>query len=154
SLAGITGNVSVNGAGLTMLDVLDTADTTSHNVTLADGSLIGLAPAEIDWTPTATTTGGVISLAVVGSAAGSTYTVASTSNFYGTTWLTTGAGSDTVYVEATSPTTVGNGEFNGALFLNRNGGQDSVFIGNNGSLAGITGAVSVDGGGTSGTPTS
>src|SRR5262249_33629041 len=43
----------------------------SHNVTLTGTSLTGLSPAPIEWTPSASPTGGVTFLAIEGSAVGS-----------------------------------------------------------------------------------
>ena len=49
------------------------------------------------------------------------------------TYLDSGSGSDAVYVEGTT----------GRIFVNGDSGQDDIFVGNSGSLAGIAGAVDV-----------
>jgi hypothetical protein len=59
TLANINGSVDVSGSGATLLNVDDSGDTTGRTATLANGSLTGLAPAPIDWTPTSRFTGGV-----------------------------------------------------------------------------------------------
>jgi hypothetical protein len=69
----------------------------------------------------------VTGLNLYGGSGGNTFTVTGTSNFYTDTGLSTGTGNDTVNVEATT----------GALGIDNPGGQDSVYVGSNGSaLAG------------------
>ena len=67
-----------------------------------------------------------------------------TSNFYTNTTLSTGTGNDAVNVENTT----------GTLYVDNPGGQDSVFVGSNGSalggtVQGINGTVLVVGAGAS-----
>jgi hypothetical protein len=142
TMANIQGAVNAYGAGSTVLYLGDGADTTARTVTLSDSAVAGLAPAPIFWTHASGTTGGVTSLFVQGSSAGSTYTVTNTSPFATPTILETGGGSDTVYVLATT----------GALNVVNLGGPDATIVGSggatgNGTLAGILGAVNVSGAG-------
>jgi Ca2+-binding RTX toxin-like protein len=132
--------VFVYGAGATSLVVDDRGDPTGRAATLSDGMITGLtpAPATIGWTPTSSATGGVTDLTVFGGSGGNTFTVTDTSNFYYSTSLRTGTGNDTVNVEGTT----------GALRVFNPGGQDSVYVGSNGSapggnVQGINGAVIV-----------
>jgi Ca2+-binding RTX toxin-like protein len=131
--------VSVQGAGGDLLVVDDSGDTTGRTATLADGSLTGLAPAPISWTPTSSSTGGVNQLIFQGGSGGSTYTVTATSNVPRGTYLQTGAGNDAVNITATT----------GSLTVYNSGGTDSVVVGSlapatpGGTLAGIQGVVQV-----------
>jgi hypothetical protein len=136
TLANIYGTVSVVGTGSTSLFVDDSGDTSSHTATLTDSTLTGLSPALIEWTASPGATGGVTSLTIEGSAAGSTYNVLNTPNLHYNTELDTGAGPDTVAIDATT----------GRLDVFNRGGQDFVIVGN-GTLAGINGNVSVSGAG-------
>jgi hypothetical protein len=137
TLTNIRGGVYAYGAGSTYLYIQDYNDATAHSATLSSNSLTGLSTGTIWWSSSATAMGGVTYLRIAGSAAGSTYTVADTpSTLYGND-LVTGAGSDTVFVTATT----------GALNLFSYGGMDFVYIGNSGSLAGINGNVYVSGAG-------
>src|SRR5207247_2487591 len=122
------GAVNVYGAGATDLYVDDDADDTGRTATLNDGSITGLAPATISWTPSSSFTGGVTSLHVHGGSGGNTFTVANTSNFYFWTWLGSGSGDDTVNVGATT----------GDLYVYNDGGYDYVYVGSNGSALGGT----------------
>jgi uncharacterized repeat protein (TIGR01451 family) len=143
NVQGITGGVTVDGAGATTLTVDDSRDTTGRTATLANapfGWITGLAPATINWIPTSSASGGVTGLNVYGGSGGNTFTVTNTSNFYGTTSLSTGTGNDTVNVEATT----------GTLHVNNPGGLDAVYVGSNGSalggnVQGINGGVYVQG---------
>jgi acrosin len=140
SLANVNGVVDVFGAGPTSLVVDDHADTVSHPaVTLAAGELNGLAPATIYWSGTSVALGGVTSVDVKGSTAGSNYTVTGTAGLFLGTILETGAGNDVVDVEATSA----GGLLAATLTVGNDGGTDAVTVGNGGSLAGIDGGVSV-----------
>jgi hypothetical protein len=153
--ANIYGPVSVSWnssyqPGFTSLYVDDSADTTSRTVTLGDGSLSGLAPGAINWTPYSSGPGGgVTSLGVVGSAAGSTYTVKNTSAFEFGTTLSTRGDNNTVNVLATSAT---GSSFDSLRVINL-GGQDSVYVGvtstafnaANGTTDNINGIVNVFG---------
>src|SRR5262249_11573323 len=123
----------------TELYVRDDNDTTSRTATLSDGSLSGLSAgafAEIDWSPSASATGGVVLVDIHGPAAGSTYTVVHTSTLFDTTILRTGADADTVHVNGTT----------GSLYIENRGGSDSVFVGN-GTLSAVNGLVDVYGAG-------
>jgi hypothetical protein len=141
TLANVNGAVSVSGAGSTNLIVDDSNDATAHNATLTATSLTGLSRGAIQWVPSATFTGGVIFLDVIGSAAGSTYTVTDTPILADWADLSTGAGSDTVNITGTT----------GALYLYNGGGADTVVIGRQapattgGKVAAIKGLVEVNG---------
>jgi hypothetical protein len=143
NVQGITGGMTVYGAGATTLTVDDSGDTTGRTVTLANapfGWITGLAPATINWIPTSSASGGVTGLNVYGGSGGNTFTVTNTSSFNAYTTLSTGTGNDTVNVEATT----------GTLYVNNPGGQDSVYVGSNGSalggnVQGINGGVYVQG---------
>jgi hypothetical protein len=138
SLVNILGAVNVFGAGATNLTIDDSGDTTSHSaVDLTVTSLTGLSPAGIQWTPSAAATGGVIFLAVDGSAGAASYYVMNTSQVHNNVDLVTGIGLAYVYVDATSSS---------ELDLYNNGGTDYLFVGN-GTLGGIGGNVSVNGSG-------
>jgi hypothetical protein len=132
TLANIGGWVDVTGPGATQLSVDDTCDTGAKSPILSNGSLSGLAPATIYWTPTATATGGVTYLGVWGGRGGNTWTVNDTSSFYYDTFLNSGAGNDTVSI-------LGN---TGTLYVDGNGGQDSVNVGS-GTVAKVNGWVGV-----------
>jgi hypothetical protein len=118
----IDGYVNVYGSGTTTLVVNDSADTTGRTVTMNNGWLTGLTPdsAPIEWTPSSTSTGGVIYLDVVGGSGGDTFTVANTSNLSDGTYLEIGTGNVTVNVLATT----------GALYVENAGGMDDTTIGN------------------------
>jgi hypothetical protein len=140
--SGITGGVDVYGAGETYLYVYDYNDTTSHTVSMSDGSISGIAPATISYVATSSHSNGVSYLDFLGSNGGSTYTVSNTSNFAYYTFLQTGTGSDTVYVLATT----------GYLYDYNSGGQDYTYVGSNSSYTGgtarnINGTVNVYGAG-------
>src|SRR5262249_41930557 len=102
--------------------------TTGRTATVSDGTITGLAPAAIQWVPTHSLIGGVFGLRVYGGSGGNTFTVTGTSNFYTFTNLNTGTGNDTVNVENTT----------GDLNVYNPGGQDSVYVGSNGSALGGT----------------
>jgi hypothetical protein len=136
TLAGINGNVFVEGAGSTYLYIEDGSDTTSHTATLTDAHLSGLSKGTIYWSASPYPTGGVTYLDIVGSAAGSTYSITNTPNLYYYTFLDTGAGSDLVYIGGTT----------GKLYVYNSGGLDEDYIfGNDGTLAPIKGLVDVYG---------
>jgi hypothetical protein len=138
SLAGINGSVYASGAGSTYLYVLDYNDTTAnHNVTLGSNYLMGLSTGVIWWAPSSTAMGGVTYLKIVGSSSGATYSVADTPNLLYSTDLSTGAGSDVIYITGTT----------GALNLSNLGGADFVYVGSDGSTANINGSVNVSGAG-------
>jgi len=139
SLAGITGAVTINGnSAIYQVEVNDGADNTNHpNVLLtASGfaaSLTGLAPAAINFQFTI----GLSALSITVGNGNNTYTVSNTPNTGHVTALNTGTGTDTVNVQATS----------GPLTVNTQGGggNDVVNLGNNNSLSGLSGAVTLNG---------
>jgi len=100
----------------------------------------------ITWGAASTNVNGVNSVEIAGPAAGSTYNISNaTPGFAYSTDLTTGTGNDAVFVTGTA----------GSLHITNGGGSDSVVIGSNapsitgGTLAGITGPITVDGTGSS-----
>lgn len=131
TLAGINGNVSVSGAGSTYLYVEDGSDSTAHTATLNQFDLSGLSKGTISWSASSTATGGVTYLDIIGSAAGSTYSISNTPNFYYYTFLETGKGTDLVYVGGTT----------GKLYVYNSGGLDFDYVTGNGTLATIDGPV-------------
>jgi hypothetical protein len=140
SLANIYAAVYVSGTGSTNLYLNDTLDTTGRTVSMYDGKVTGLAPANIYWTPTSSSSGGVTSLTVDGGSGSNSFYIENTSNFYGNTLLSTGTGTgDTVNVNATT----------GRLNVYNPGRQATVWIGGSGSgvgsLANINGGVDVSG---------
>jgi hypothetical protein len=142
SLANINGLVNTYGSGWTDLSLYDGGDTTGRTVSMYDGEVAGLAPANIYWTPTSSATGGVVHLAVQGSSGDSTFNVYNTSNFTYWTDLWTGGGGGAgnnswVNVYATT----------GTLKVYDPAGYDRTDVGL-GSLASINGAVYVSGAGT------
>ena len=114
---------------------------------MTSGKIEGLAPGTISWTATSESTGGVIALAVEGGVGGNTFTVDDTGDFFDGTSLVSGTGSSSfnfVNVEATSAPPSGSvNALTGSIAID--GGDDGqwVTIGNNGSLAGIKGAVQI-----------
>src|SRR5262249_34991649 len=122
STSAVRGEVHVNGDGATSLIVDESADTASLAVDLYDGSIAGLAPALIYYSPSSASTGGVIYLGLLGSNGGSVYNVHNTSRLYDETYLQTGTGSDTVNVLGTT----------GFLYDYSNGGFSSTNIGSSG----------------------
>jgi hypothetical protein len=151
NVQGIQGTVIVGGNGSAWLTVDDSGDSTGRTVTLTTtpvsstfiGAIIGLAPANIEWLPTSSATGGVTRLKVYGGSGGNTSTVLNTSNFNLYTELDSGSGNDTVNVEGTT----------GTLYLDNSGSHDSVYVGSNGSalggnVQGINGYVQVSAAGT------
>ncbi len=136
SLAAINGKVDVynsSSSGSSYLIIDDSLDTTGRIANLYDGELTGLgASAPVYWSPTASLTGGVTDVAVLGGSGGNTFYVDNTSNLYFGTGLTTGSGSNTVDVYSTT----------GALTIDGRDGFNSVDVGV-GSTAGISGSVDV-----------
>jgi hypothetical protein len=145
TLVGIGGPINVtNSNGGTLLGIGDQLDGTPYTPTLNDGSLTGLAPYPITWTPDqGKGNGGVTEVAITGGSGSNTWTVKNTSLLSGGTSLTTATGNDSVNVLATT----------GRLSVFNSGGMPtSVLIGSaaplfGGTLAGIQGAVNVSGGG-------
>ena len=147
TLGSINGQVSVaDTGGSAHLLVEDFLDTVGRTVTLGDGSLTGLAGSSITWTPTATGSGGVSYLSVLGGQGSNTWNVSNTSNFGptvggGYTYLRTGSGSNsynTVNVKST----------HGGLYVDGSSAVQAVLVGSNapsfgGTLQGINGFVSV-----------
>jgi hypothetical protein len=116
ALTNIQGTVSVtNPSGSTSLAIYDGGDSASRTVSMYDGSITGLAPAAIDWTPNTPgyPTGGVVSLTVYGSSGDccgvdNHWGIQGTSDFYYSTYVltssrgATGTNLNQVYVSATS----------------------------------------------------
>jgi len=138
SLAGINGavhvyNSSSGSTGSSYLTINDSSDPTGQTATLSDGELTGLgASAPIYWTPSASFSGGVTYLTVAGGSGGNKFYVDNTSNLYMDTYLSTGGGSNSVYIYATS----------GTLEVDGGSGFQDVFVGM-GSMAAINGSVDV-----------
>lgn len=140
--AGINGAIHVadtGGAASVLVD--DHLDTVGETVTVNDGSLTGLSPAAITWTATATGSGGVTGLHVLGGQGSDAWNVVNTSNFGpivggGFTWLQTGNGSNSlpnVNVQATK----------GGLHVNGGSAGQTVVLGSTGTLQNVHGFVSV-----------
>jgi hypothetical protein len=145
TVSNINGPVTVSDTGgSASLLVEDYADTIGRTVSMEDGSLSGLAPAPISWTPTATGSGGVTSLHILGGSGSNTFNVYNTSNFgSGSTWLQSGDGNssssvNTVNVETTESTLFVDG---GSAFQQVLVGSNAPF--GNGTLGGINGPVDV-----------
>jgi hypothetical protein len=137
TLAGINGQVNVNGYGSTYLYIKDGNDTTTRNAFLGSTALTGLSTGTIQWTRTTSSTGGVTYMQIYGTSVASTYNINNTPSLYYYTYLNTGTGSDTVNVNVTT----------GSLYIVNGGGQDSVNVGN-GTLTAIQGLVYPFGSGT------
>ena len=75
SMQGIQGNLTVNGAqpDLVSLNLNSQNDSTGQTVTVTDGSVVGLAPAEIDFGPYS-----LANLNIIGGPGGNTFNVQST----------------------------------------------------------------------------
>jgi hypothetical protein len=130
SVQGITGTVMVsNPLGYTTLNVNDSADAAARSVTISQSGITGLAPAAINYTQS-----DLQALNIYGGSGASVYTVANTpTSAHVATTLHSGSGANTVNVLATA----------GALNIIGGGSGQSVNIGQNGSVRGILGAVSV-----------
>jgi hypothetical protein len=131
SLADIQAAVTVyNNPSRDQLTIDDSADPYSHpNVAIGTGGITGLAPAALNFSAYSVDT-----LTVLGGGGANTYTISGTPANASMT-LDTGAGVDTVNVQATSvPLTVIAG----------GNGSDVVNVGNANSLAGINGALTLD----------
>jgi hypothetical protein len=126
SLAGVRGAIDVqSGANPVALTVDDSADTTARTVTLSASAVaFGGMPA-ISYGSNS-----VRSVAVKGGSGGNLFTVQDTPP---SATLHTGAGNDTVNV-------LGN---HGALTVEGDGGQDTVVVGNAGSLKNVAGGITV-----------
>jgi hypothetical protein len=143
TLNNISGAVNLSGAGSTYLYAQDGNDVSVHFPTLTGTSLTGLSRGAITWVASAAAMGGVTFLSIVGSSAGSIYSVTDTPNLYYYTNLDTGAGNDEVYITGTT----------GPLWLYNGGGQDTVVLGRQrtatvGKVTAIKGYVDVYGSGT------
>ncbi len=135
TLAGISGAVNVSGAGATYLYVDDGSDTSPHSPTLTGTSLTGLSPGTIQWAASKTGTGGVTYLKIAASGV-SIVTVADTPDVLYSTDLSVNGGSQ-VNIRGTT----------GTLNVSAGAGLDSVYIGDDGELTDILGAVNVSGAG-------
>jgi len=138
SVAGVTGVVTITAANYYQVEVNDSADATNHpNVLLTNdgstGSLTGLAPAAINFRNLFFSN----LLTITGGTGNNTYSVAGVPAR--TTRLNTGNGADTVNVQTIM--------FGGPLTINvqGGGGNDVVNLGNANSLAGLLGAVTING---------
>ncbi len=131
SVQQIQGTVQVsNLSGHTALTVTDTISNVPRTVSLNSSTLVGLAPAVIQWL-----TGDLLSLTVNGGTGADTYTVFNTPAGASVT-LNTGGGADTVHVRGT----------NSLVGVNTGAGADTVNVGNNGDvLDAIDGALTVNG---------
>jgi hypothetical protein len=148
TLANIKAPITVENAGTltgaTRLTLDDSGDAAARTVTLADGSLTGLAPATIQWIDSNANglgEGGVTSVNVLGGPGGNTWAVPGTGAAVSTT-VSSGKGNDSVNV-------LGSG---GPLVVTNPGGSDYVNVGTDspylgGTLAGIHGPLSVTGAG-------
>src|SRR5262249_6953520 len=126
SAQGVRGSVQINSPSFrTRLTINDTADTVARTVFMDDHSVIGLAPGNIGFGPN-----DLSYLTIYGGSGGNTFYVFDTpstldSYYPGDTWLSTGAGIDTVYVTGTT----------GNLFINGVSGHDYVYLGTDSSPA-------------------
>jgi hypothetical protein len=147
TVANIDGTVDVYGAGSLQLSVDDSGDLSGKIVNMTSDKIEGLAQGDIEWTATSSLTGGVIALGVYGGSGRNSFTIDGTGDFFGGTYLESGAGSSSlnfVNVEATSGPPQGSANsIAGSISID--GGNDGqlVRIGNQGSLSGIDGAVQV-----------
>jgi Ca2+-binding RTX toxin-like protein len=104
TLLGITGPVSVaNSSGTTALTVNDSGETSARTATITDGSITGLAPAAISYTPSNGSGAQITALTVNGGNANDTVNVQSTSASTPVT-VNGGGGNDTVNVGGTADT--------------------------------------------------
>ena len=130
TVANVKGLVYVYGAGLTTLVVDDGGDTTAKTVAMNDGSMTGIAPATISWTPTgSTSTGGVGLVHVLGGSGGNTFNINNTSSLYYYTWVETGSGNDTTNVFGSqSALYVYSGGGTNAVNVQATGGGTSTYV--------------------------
>jgi hypothetical protein len=122
--------------GSSTLTIDDRADPVGRTVTMRDddlggglheGSLVGLAPAEIDWldNTAGTSSGGVTSLSIYGGSGGNTFTVINNGSLWGGTYLSSGSGlfGNAVNVEGTTgPLTIDGGASNQYIYVGSHGG--------------------------------
>jgi hypothetical protein len=139
TLAGIHGRVDafqLPSRGPVYLSIDDSGDTTGRSAMISRDSfgldeLTGLAPATIRWDPAALDPSAASALTLYGGGGGNNFTIQNLDGSY-TTTLNAGAGSNAVNVLGTT----------GNLVLT-SGGNDTVTIGNNGSLANILGPINI-----------
>jgi hypothetical protein len=132
-----------NPTGATIVIVDDSYDSVGRSVTLSDGRVTGLSPADVTWTATPPGTfTGVARLILDGGSGDNTFNVLDTDTFYQYAAIApgTGASNNTVNVHATTA----------PLYVYGNGGTDLVTVGSGaagagGSLADIRGSVNVIG---------
>jgi parallel beta-helix repeat protein len=127
--AGI-GTMFVTGSQ-TNLTIDDSADAAPHNATAYAGGVSGVVPAPVNWLSSQ-----ISALTVSVGSGGNTFTIPGTGPF--PTTLNSGAGNDSVYVQATS----------GSLTVNGVAGSDTVILGSRapvlgGTLANLLGTVQV-----------
>jgi uncharacterized repeat protein (TIGR01451 family) len=130
SVQSILANVAItNAGGSTALTVDDAMDASGRTATLTATQITGLAPAAIGWQPT------IGALVINGSQDVNTFLVSSTIAGASTV-LNCGPGGDAIAVESTAA--------GSSLAIHGQGGQDSVVIGQAGSVQAILGAVSIE----------
>ncbi|HWE04741.1 MAG TPA: hypothetical protein VG326_20205 [Tepidisphaeraceae bacterium] len=131
-LTNINGTLVITGSGADTLTLDDGADAVGQTGSLSATSLVGIAPANISYT-------GIAKLALNLGAGNDNLTIFST--IAGTTTVNTGAGNDTVNLQATTgPTTINTGV-----------GADNILIGSvapgiGGTLDKIRGPLTIVGG--------
>ncbi len=135
SMSGIHSNVTVEGPGSITLNIDDSGDSSAQTVEVNTGA-ISYPNTIVYYTPTNTSSGGVVSLNIYGGSGGNTFNVEGTNNLYNNYSLNTGAGNDTVNVYSTT----------GQISINNPGGQDTVNVGL-GSMSSINGNISAFGNG-------
>ncbi|HEX8913633.1 MAG TPA: hypothetical protein VF796_14840, partial [Humisphaera sp.] len=150
----VAGPLKITGSGVDSLTLDDSSDPAASTGALAGSTLTGLSPVPINWT-------GVSALTVNLGTAGDTFAVNGTTPGTSVT-VNGGGGADKLMVNATNgPVTVNSGEgddtvavvaTSAATTVTTGSGHSKVVIGSvapatGGTLAGITGAVSVTGGG-------
>ena len=134
----INGKVSIdNTKGKTTLVAGAVNTVAPKTVSIAPGTISGLFPVPLTYTPASAATGGVTALYVNGGPKGNTFNVQNTDV---TTNINAGAGNDKVYVSATGT--------NAPLFIDGNGGNDQFVLGHSstyplGSVANLAGAVTL-----------
>ena len=137
SLAGILAALTVsNGPSYDNLIVDDSADTADRTVTINNSGITGLAPAALNFNAVSIT-----SLTVFGGAGDNTYTVTGPPARTSTT-LNTGTGVDTVNV-LSSGTSFDLTVFQLTVSSSGGDGNDTVNLGNAGSMQNIFGVVTV-----------
>src|SRR5262249_52147742 len=136
SVQGIHGEVFVAGTSRVItLNVDDHSDSVARTVTMNHESnpntndIIGLAPGAIKYNDS-----GVLTVNVKGGSGGNSFTVANT-GIGEATFLSTGAGADTVNVQRTS----------GTLSIDAQGGKNAINVGLAGSVQSINGKLDIVG---------